>query len=164
MCIKIIAFLLIMIGVSWCQDDGLDSDEFLTCSLSVRAKALAPDFGETVGAALITATLSTIDGVPISNKEIHMTVTSGMFSCLPPDSFSAADLCSADRYCFVTDEEGKMEVYVARIPINKPGIVKAFFPFGDGVVRASCPFAITKRVKKKARPDPAIAASTQNNQ
>ena len=163
MCIKVIAFLLIMVGVSWCQSDGLDPDEFLICSLSVRAKALAPDFGETVGSALITAMLSTIDGVPIPNKEIDMTVTSGMFSCLPPDSFSAADLSSADRLCFVTDMEGKMEVYVARIPINKAGIVKASFPFGDGVIKASCPFAITKRVIKKARPDPAMAVSTQNN-
>jgi hypothetical protein len=158
---KVITFLLIVMGVSWCQSDAVDLDEFSTCSLTVRAKVLAPDFGETLGSALITATLSTTDGIPIANKEIHMTVTSGMFSCLPPDSFTAADLNSADRFCFVTDVEGKMEVYVARIPINKPGIVRASFPFGDGVVKASAPFAITKRIVKKNRPDPAVAASAQ---
>jgi hypothetical protein len=160
MYIKVIDFLLIMIGVSWCQTDSLDPDLFPSCSLSVRAKLFAPDFGETVGRALITATLSTTDGVPIANKEIHMTVSSGMFSCLPPDSFSSADLSSADRYCFVTDEEGKMEVYVAGIPINKPGLVKASFPFGGGVVRASCNFAITKRIAKRKVPDPAVASSS----
>ncbi len=160
---KVITCLLFTVGVSWCQNDGADPDEFLTCSLFVRAKALAPDFDEIFGRALITATLSTTDGVPIANKEIHMTVTSGTLSCLPPDSFSAAELSSADRYCFVTDEEGKMEVYVDRVPINKPGIVKASFPFGDGVVRASCSYAITKRVVKRKLPDPAVATSTQIN-
>lgn len=158
---NVLAFLLILIGVSWCQSDGLDADEFLTCSLSVRAKVIAPDFGEMCGSALITATLSTTDGIPIANKEIHMTVTTGMLSCLPPDSFGAADLSSADRYCFITDLEGKMEVYVARIPINKPGMVKASVPFGDGLVNASCPYAITKRIVRKKRPDPAVATTTQ---
>jgi hypothetical protein len=150
-----------MVGVSWSQADSLDYDEFPTCSLSVRAKVLPPDFGETFGRARITATLSTIDGVPIANKEIHMTVTSGVFSCLPPDSFSSVDLNSADRYCFVTDLEGKMEVYVDHIPINKPGIVKASFPFGDGIIKASCSFAITKRIVKKKQPEPVVSASSE---
>jgi len=160
MCVKSLAFLLILAGVSWCQSDRLDPDVYTTCSLSVRAKVFAPDFGESFGRALITATLCTTDGVPIPNKEINMTVSSGMFSCLPPDSFSAAELSSADHSCFITDVEGKMEVYVARIPINKPGLVKASFPFGDGVVKACCTFAITKRIAKKKRADPAVAAST----
>jgi hypothetical protein len=135
----------------------MDSPEFSTCSLSVRAKVLAPDFGESFGRARITATLSTVDGVPIANKEIQMTVTSGVFSCLPPDSFSSGDLSSADRFCFMTDLEGKMEVYVDRIPINKPGIVKASVPFGDQLVKATCSFAITKRTVKRKRPDPVIS-------
>jgi hypothetical protein len=160
MYIKVFAIALLMLGIAWSRSDSLDLWDFSTCSLSVRAKVLAPDFGETYGRALITATLSTIDGVPIANKEIHMTVTSGVFSCLPPDSFGSEDLSSADRYCFVTDEEGKMEVYVDRIPINRPGVVRASFPFGDGVVRASCSFAITKRIVKRKLPEPAISASS----
>jgi hypothetical protein len=157
--IKVITFLLFALGVSWSQSIDADSDEFSSCSLSIRAKVLAPDFGETFGRALVIATLSTIDGAPIANKEIHMTVTPGVFSCLPPDSFSSMELSSADRYCFITDQEGKMEVYVDRIPINKPGIVKASFPFGEGVIKASCPFAITKRTVKRKLTDPALSVS-----
>jgi hypothetical protein len=153
--------ILFFFGVCLAQDDGLDGAAY-TCSLSVKAKVFAPDFGETQGRALITATLCTTDGVPLTNKEINMTVTSGMFSCLPPDSFSTAELCSADRSCFITDMEGKMQVYVAHVPINKPGIVKASYPFGNGVVRTSCTFAITKRIVKKKRPDPSYAASSPN--
>jgi hypothetical protein len=87
-----------------------------------------------------------------------------MFSCLPPDTFSAAELSSADRSCFITDMDGKMQVYVDRIPINKPGVVKAFCPFGKEAVKTSCTFAITKRLaKKKSRPNPTIASSASSS-
>jgi len=149
-----------MAGVSWGQESGLDNDAFSSCSLFIKAKVFAPDFDETEGRALITATLTTTGGLPIPNREINMTVTSGMFSCLPPDSFSSAELSSADRSCFITDVDGKMQVYVAHVPINKPGLVKASCPFGSGMVKTSCTFAITKRlVKKKSRSNPTIASS-----
>ena len=72
-----IIVLFLMAGVSWGQESGLDNDAFSSCSLFIKAKVFAPDFDETEGRALITATLTTTGGLPIPNREINMTVTSG---------------------------------------------------------------------------------------
>jgi hypothetical protein len=147
--IKLLPLLLLfMFTRSGAQEEQTEVTETVTsCSLSVKITVYSADPGDVVGKASIQATLSDKSGTPITDQTITMSSTSGTFTCIPPEGVNGVN--TADRSCFVTGPDGKIQVYLVDIPFNKPGRIKASCTYGAFDVHASSSYSITRSVNKK---------------
>ncbi|MGA2508109.1 MAG: hypothetical protein ABSF80_11615 [Chitinispirillaceae bacterium] len=148
MCRFILTALLIVCVRSWAQEE--DERVYVSsCSLFVKITPYTPDSGDVSGKAMIEATLSDKSGIPIPDQEIKLTATCGTLSCLSLDNIGMSGAVSSGRSCFVTDKDGKIQVFLIDIPFNRPGRVKAACIYGNFKVHASCSFSITRKIIKK---------------
>lgn len=144
------------------QEEQTEETVYATsCSLSVKTTVYQADPGDVVGKASIQATLCDKSGTPIPDQTISMTATSGTFTCIPPDGVSGIN--TADRSCFVTGPDGKIQVYLVDIPFNKPGRIKAACTYGDFNVHAASSYSITRKLTKKKSPDNSPTATTPDH-
>jgi hypothetical protein len=142
------AALLLLSASVWAQDDD-ERVYAVSCSLYVKTNPYTPDPGDVSGRAMVEATLCDKSGIPIPGEEIKITTTCGTLSC--PSAFSHApkDSVSQDRSCYITDRDGKIQVFLYDISFNKPGRVKASCVYSEIKVQASSSFLITRKVIKK---------------
>jgi hypothetical protein len=142
------AALLLLCASVWAQDDD-ERVYAVSCSLYVRTSPFTPDSGDVSGRAMVNAILCDKSGIPIPGQEITMTVTCGTFSCPSAFSYVPADSVSQDRSCYITDQNGKIEVFLSDIPFNKQGKVKASCTYSGIKVQASSIFLITRKIIKR---------------
>jgi hypothetical protein len=134
-----------------------EEQEFVTetsCSLSIKATVFPVDSSDKFGKATIEALLTDNKGNPLPDQTIQVTATNGTFTCMPPVSFSDAEVSSSVEGCLKTQEDGTIKIYLVHIPFNRPGNVKAFCTYGNFKVSAIGAYSVTKFVKssKKTRP------------
>jgi hypothetical protein len=144
----IVAAALIFCAGAWAQDDD-ERVYAVSCSLYVKTSPFTPDSGDVSGRAMVNAMLCDKSGIPIPGQEITMTVTCGTFSCPSAFSYVPADPVSQDRSCYITDQNGKIEVFLSDIPFNKQGKVKASCTYSGIKVQASSSFLITRKIIKR---------------
>jgi len=143
-----LAALLIICVRSWAQEED-ERVYVYSCSLFVKITPYTPDSGDVSGKALIEATLCDKSGIPIPDQEIKLTASCGTLSCLSLDNIGMSGTASSGHSCFVTDKDGKIQVFLIDIPFNRPGRIKAVCTYGNFKVHASCGFSITRKIIKK---------------
>ena len=141
----LLAVLLFSCTRLWAQDEE-DRIFVASCSLSIKTTLYTPDPGDALGKAMIEATLCDRNGIPIPGQEIKMTSTCGNLSCLSLENIGTV---SSKYSCFITEPDGKIQVYLLDIPFNKTGRIKASCTYGDLKVHASSNFLITRKIIKK---------------
>jgi hypothetical protein len=126
-----------------------------SCSLSIKATVFPMDSSDKSGKATIDGLLTDNKGSPLADQTIHISSTNGQFTCMPPVSFSDAEISSSTEGCLKTQEDGTFKIYLVHIPFNKPGKVKASCAYGTFKVSAFGSYSVTKRTKstkKSKRP------------
>ena len=146
---KTIVFLLaICLHQGICQEYE-DEEYSYSCSLSISTTVFPPDSNDKTGNGYVEALLCDKNGVPIANKEIRMTVSCGILSCQLPGWYDNVSSISSDKSCFMTGVDGKVQVYLSRIPFNTPGLVKATCACDEIVLKSTSNFMISRKVIRK---------------
>jgi hypothetical protein len=130
-----------------------EEQEFVSessCSLSIKTNVLPVDSSDKFGKVSIEALLTDNKGNPLPDQQILVTSTNGTFSCMPPVSFSNAEISSSVEGCLRTQEDGTVKIYLVAIPFNRPGKVKAFCTYGNFKVSAVGSYSIKKYTKSTA--------------
>lgn len=150
-----ILFTFVMAAALFAQEE----QEFVTetsCSLSIKTNVLPVDSSDKFGKVAIEALLTDNKGNPLADQQIQINATNGVFTCMPPVSFSDAETPSSLEGCLRTQEDGTVKIYLVHIPFNRPGNVKAFCTYGNFKVSAVGSYSIKKFTKstatKKSRP------------
>ena len=126
-----------------------DETEFAySCSLSIKTTVFPPDSSEKTGRGYVEALLCDKNGVPLPNKEITMSTSCGQLSCQAPGWYDDISSISSDRSCFKTGADGRVQVYLANIPFNTRGLIKATSNCDEITVRATGNFQISRKVVK----------------
>lgn len=139
---------LISCASVWAQDDD-EQVYVVSCSIYVKTTPYTPDPGDVSGKAIVEAMLCDKSGIPIPVQEIKMTATCGTLSCPQTAIYNTSGAVSAENSCFITGNDGKIQVLLSDIPFNKPGRVNASCTYGDFKVHASSSFSITRKTIKK---------------
>ncbi len=147
----------LMVAAVYAQEE----QEFVTessCSLSVKTTVFPVDSSDKFGKVTIDALLTDNKGNPIADQVIQVTATNGTLTCMPPVSFSGAEISSGTEGCLKTQEDGTVRIYLVHIPFNSPGKVKANCTYGTFKVSAFGTYSVmkfTKSPKKKRLKKPA---------
>ncbi|MBN1129459.1 MAG: hypothetical protein JXA71_10760 [Chitinispirillaceae bacterium] len=145
--------IIVAAALSFCTGALAQEDDervyTVSCSLYVKTSPFMPDSGDVSGRAMVNAVLCDKSGIPIPGQKIAVTVTCGTLSCPSAFSYLPADSVSQDRSCYISDQNGNIEVFLSDIPFNKPGKVKASCVYGDIKVQASSSFLITRKIIKR---------------
>jgi hypothetical protein len=147
------AMMLIVLFIAvtvFAQEEPQDEQEFVTetsCSLSIKTNAYPVDSTDKFGKVSIEALLTDNKGNPLPDQKIQISVTNGTLSCMPPVSFSDAEVPTGTEGCLTTQEDGTIKIYLVHIPFNRPGKVKAFCTYGNFKVSAFGAYSITKWTK-----------------
>jgi hypothetical protein len=139
----VVVVLLLLVSLSWAQEE----EEIITetsCSLSIKTIVLPVDSQDNTGKVEIEALLTDNKGQPLEGQDIRMTATNGTLTCMPPTSFSHAEIPTGTEGCLKTQEDGTVRIYLVNIPFNRPGQVKAFCTYGDFKVSAIGAYSIKK--------------------
>jgi len=132
----------------WAQDED-ERVYAVSCSLYVLTMPYTPDSGDVSGKAIVEATLCDRSGIPIPGQEIKMTTTCGTLSCPSRGIYETAGKASPENACFITGQDGKIQVFLSDIPFNNPGKVKASCTYSNIKVHASSRFSIIRKIIKK---------------
>jgi hypothetical protein len=130
-----------------------EEQEFVSessCSLSIKTTAYPVDSSDKFGKVTIEALLTDNKGNPLPGQQIRITATNGAFTCMPPVSFSDAEISSSVEGCLQTQEDGTVKIYLVHIPFNQPGNVKAMCAYGNFKVSAVGAYVIKKFTKSTA--------------
>jgi hypothetical protein len=143
--------LLTLCAGAWAQDEE-ERVYVSSCSLFVKVTVYTPDSGDRSGKAMVEASLSDKNGLPIPDRKLSLTATCGTLTC-PQQTGQWIDSTGQTpaQSCFVTGNDGKVLVFLVDIPFNKPGRVKASCLWGNSKVQASTGFSITRKVIRKKR-------------
>jgi hypothetical protein len=120
-----------------------------SCSLSIKTTVFPPDTGDKTGRGYIEALLCDKNGVPIANKEVKIVTSCGMLSCQAPGWYDDISSISSDRSCFMTGADGRIQVYLANVPFNTQGRIKATSACDEITVTATGSFMISRKSTKK---------------
>lgn len=130
-----------------------DETEFAySCSLSLKTTVFPPDTSEKTGRGYVEALLCDKNGIPIPNKEIRIVTSCGQLSCQAPGWYDDISSISTDRSCYMTGADGKIQVYLANVPFNTQGFIKATSACDEITVNATGHFKISRTsVRSKTR-------------
>jgi hypothetical protein len=145
---KLLISMVLFLGAYVYAQNENGYAELTSCQLAVTTSVYSPDTADRFGKAMAEVTLTDESGLPIPNQPIQMTTSCGIFSCLPPENLTDAGLENPLLACFTTGSDGKMVVYIVKIPFNSKGLVKASFTWGNTTIKASGNFLITRSVSK----------------
>jgi hypothetical protein len=155
--IAIIVFLMTV--TVFAQEEPQEEQEYVTetsCSLSIKTNAYPVDSTDKFGKVSIEALLTDNKGNPLADQKIQITATNGTLSCMPPVSFSGAEVSSSVEGCLTTQEDGTIKIYLVHIPFNRPGKVKAFCTYNNFRVSAIGAYSITKWTKSPQKKHSAV--------
>ncbi|MBN2038007.1 MAG: hypothetical protein JW768_14800 [Chitinispirillaceae bacterium] len=148
---KIAAFLLVVCLFQGICQDYEDEEYSYSCSLSVSTTVFPPDSNDQTGNGYVEALLCDKNGTPIANKEVKMTASCGILSCQSPGWYDDVSSISSDKSCFITGADGKVNVYLSRIPFNTRGLIRATCACDEIVLKSTSSYMISRKIIRKKR-------------
>jgi hypothetical protein len=149
--ILVLIIALSMPLCAWAQDEEItETVTASSCSLFVKTQVRPVFITEQYGQVQVDATLCDKDGVPISDREINLTSTTGTLACLPSDSVLAPG-DSLKGPCFVTSGNGTITMFLIHVPFNKPGRVTATCSYRGFTLKSMSSYVITRKTVKTVK-------------
>jgi hypothetical protein len=129
-----------------------ETEYAVSCSLSMKITVFQPDTADNSGRGYVEVFLCDKNGVPVPNKEVKMVASCGRLSCQAPGWYDDINSISSDKTCFITGANGRVQVYLADVPFNTQGRVKATSFCNEINVSGTGTFMISRTsIKKRTR-------------
>jgi hypothetical protein len=129
-----------------------ETEYAVSCSLSMKITVFQPDTADNSGRGYVEVSLCDKNGIPVPNKEVKMVASCGMLSCQAPGWHDDVNSLSTGNTCFTTGADGRAQVYLANVPFNTQGWVKATGFCNEINVSGTGTYMIARKsIKKRTR-------------
>jgi hypothetical protein len=126
-----------------------ETEYAVSCSLSMKITVFPPDTVDNSGRGYVEVFLCDKNGVPVPNQELKIVSSCGILTCQAPGWHDDNSSLSSDKACFITGADGRAQVYLANVPFNTPGRVKATSLCNNINVSGSGTFKLSRTSTKK---------------
>lgn len=144
--------ILIVFSVSAWSYEIPDEKEYIarTCSISVSLSVLPdPDLTKPTGRGKVVVTLCDNDGSPYREQTVELSANAGTFACQLPEEKTDGEEPESD--CFTTGDDGKANLFLINIPLNRQVQVKAAYDCGDYTVNSTASLVISRGKAKRKK-------------